>query len=133
MPLIIDPAKIMIPSTASLSTVVSAAPLSPGNIVRVPSDDNLAYLADKDTQDNNNAFGIVINYSSSGFHTAIVRSGDIEMGAILTPGETYVAWSGGGRAAHSELLTGDWTCILGVASTTSILKLGIQASGAQKP
>lgn len=67
-----------------------------------------------------------IEYTTEGPYTA---------GATLTVGQTYVvsASAAGGIAPISDLTTGNYPTILGVATTAAVLKLKINASGVAKP
>ena len=61
-------------------------------------------------------------------------TGSIDLGATLTVGETYVVSTNVGAIAPiGDLTTGDYTKILGVATATDALKLGIYNSGVAKP
>jgi hypothetical protein len=57
-------------------------------------------------------------------------TGDVDMGAIMTIGETYVVGAApGGIAPEVDVVTGEFLTVIGVATTTSNLKLGILQSG----
>ena len=59
---------------------------------------------------------------------------DINLGATLTQGETYVVSTNVGAVAPiGDLTTGDYISYLGVASSTSILQMRLNATGIQKP
>lgn len=64
----------------------------------------------------------------------VQQGGDLGFGAILTVGQIYcVAATAGEICPYSDLTTNGRVTILGVASTTSNLKLRMWASGIAKP
>lgn len=64
----------------------------------------------------------------------VMQGGDLGLGAILTVGQIYcVSATAGGIAPYADLTTNGRVTILGVASTTSNLKLRMWASGVAKP
>lgn len=79
-------------------------------------------------------YGMALNGGSSGAAVAVLRGGVVNPGATLVAGQTYVlsATSGGGNIAPvTDLTTGWWTNILGVATTTSNLIINITAAAVQ--
>ena len=76
------------------------------------------------------ARGIALNGAAIGQPIEYAASGDIDMGAIMTIGQVYIVGAGpGGIAPEVDAGAGDFVTILGVATTTSNLKLGITQSG----
>jgi hypothetical protein len=52
------------------------------------------------------------------------------MGAILSIGETYIVGAAaGGIAPEADAVAGNFVTILGVATTSNLLKMGILQSG----
>lgn len=71
--------------------------------------------------------------STDGYAVAVFE-GDVNLGATLAVGQTYtVSATKGAICPLVDLTTGDYPTILGVATTTSNLKLKIFASGVIKP
>ncbi|KKK74168.1 hypothetical protein LCGC14_2886510, partial [marine sediment metagenome] len=57
-------------------------------------------------------------------------TGDVDMGAILSVGQTYIVGAGpGGIAPEADAIGGDFVTVIGVATTANLLKLGILQSG----
>jgi hypothetical protein len=79
--------------------------------------------------------GIALNGASNGQPLTIQRSGEINLGATLVVGETYVVSdaTAGKIRPLADLGAADYPVILGVAKTASILKLSINAPGIAKP
>ncbi len=73
------------------------------------------------------ARGIALNGASDGQPLTIQRSGDITLGAVLTPGtDYYLSDTPGGIAPRADIGAGEYVCLLGLAKTTSVLALDIQ-------
>jgi hypothetical protein len=81
------------------------------------------------------AEGIAFNPSvNNGYVVIIVGGSIILVGATLSVGKTYVVSdTAGGIMPIDDLSSGDYSTILGTASTTTQLDLNIRASGAQVP
>jgi hypothetical protein len=81
------------------------------------------------------AEGIAFNPSvNNGYVVIIVGGSIILVGATLAVGKTYVVSdTAGGIMPIDDLSSGDYSTILGTASTTTQLDLNIRASGVQAP
>ena len=78
----------------------------------------------------------VTSASAADQYIVIVEADDtlVNLGSTLTVGETYVVSATAGAICPiGDLTTGAYPCILGVATTTTLLKLRIFASGVAKP
>lgn len=75
--------------------------------------------------------GIALHGASSGQPIAYATRGDVTFNAAFTQGIVYAvsAAAAGGIAPISDITTGDYPCILGVATSTTNLKLGITTAG----
>ena len=74
--------------------------------------------------------GIALNDAAAGQHVTYVVTGDVNMGAILAVGQVYVVGIGaGGIAPEGDPAAGHFVTVIGVATTTSNLKLGMLQSG----
>lgn len=75
--------------------------------------------------------GITVNGASSGQKVNYQKSGDLTSGSTaLTVGQTYInSTNAGGIAPISDLASGSYVSILGVATSATNLKLGILNSG----
>lgn len=74
--------------------------------------------------------GIALNGAADGQPLQVLRSGDITIGATMTAGAVYhLSATAGGIAPVADLTTGDYYVLLGVASSTSVLKFAPQYSG----
>lgn len=76
------------------------------------------------------AVGVALNDAALDQPIEYAITGDINMGVILSIGQTYVVGAGpGGIAPEVDVIAGEFLTVIGVATTTSNLKLGILQSG----
>lgn len=74
--------------------------------------------------------GIALNNAANGQPLAVQYDGEITLGAVLTAGVTYyLSPNPGGIAPIADILSGDYPTVIGVAESTSVLRLGILAAG----
>ncbi|WP_306049201.1 hypothetical protein [Oceaniradius stylonematis] len=74
--------------------------------------------------------GIALNDAAANQPVQVLKSGDITIGATLTPGTAYYqSANAGGIAPVADLATGDYPCIVGIAKSASLLSVKIHASG----
>ncbi len=74
--------------------------------------------------------GIALNDAAVGQPVIYQVTGDINVGATLVVGETYVVGAGPGSIAPvADIGTGDFSTIIGVAISASTLRMGILPSG----
>jgi hypothetical protein len=74
--------------------------------------------------------GIALNGASNGQPLAILRGGDVTIGATLTPGTTYyLSDTPGGIGPSADLASGEYPCVIGIAKSASVLHVSINASG----
>jgi hypothetical protein len=109
--------------------------LSPGGIITagqvVYYDPNLqgVALADADALNSAQIAGIAMCAAYNFQMLVLATGGEVQFGTILTPGITYVVSTTPGLIFPiTDLATGDYTAIVGVAKTTSVMKLSLMAS-----
>ena len=74
--------------------------------------------------------GIALNGGATGQPIRYATAGNINVGATLTVGETYVVGAGDGAIAPvADVGTGQFPTILGVATAADTLKMGILQGG----
>lgn len=74
--------------------------------------------------------GIALHGASLDQPLAVQKSGPITAGATLTPGVAYYqSGTAGGICPVSDLTTGMYPCIVGIATSASVLDIDIQPSG----
>jgi hypothetical protein len=78
--------------------------------------------------------GVALNGGGANQPCEVQYDGEINLGATLTVGESYaISSTAGGICPVSDLASGDYPVILGVARTAALLVMGIVAGGAAKP
>lgn len=123
-------------ANARKETVTAGATITAGTPVYKDTADNDEYKAsDADAAGTADSDGIALTGSSDGQPLVIQKSGgSINLGATLVVGQVYVvSTTAGGIAPYADLLSGDYVTILGVATSTSLLKLTIINSETAKP
>lgn len=75
--------------------------------------------------------GVALNSAGANQPLAIQRQGDVTIGATLTAGVTYyLSDTPGGICPLADVGSGEYACIVGIAKSTTVLSIGINASGA---
>lgn len=108
------------------------ATVTQGQVVYLDSADGEFKLADADsaTDGVRVPIGIALNAGSDGQPGAVQTSGQITIGATLTPGTAYyLSPVAGGIAPLADVGVGDDYVLLGLAISASVLKLDIQVTG----
>lgn len=76
------------------------------------------------------ALGIALNGGAAGQPIKIQKSGSITIGATLTGGVAYyLSGTAGGLRPVADNTTGDYPCVIGIATSTTVLKLNITPAG----
>ena len=77
------------------------------------------------------ARGVALNNAAANQPLVIQKGGQITIGATLTAGIVYyLGGTPGAIVPVADLTTGDYPCVIGQASSTTVLVIGIQATGA---
>ena len=116
---------------------ISQVAITAGQVVYLDSaNGGKVNLADADVEASAVAVGVAVNDCAAGGVCSYVKSGSqiSVSGAPFTKGLAYyVSLTAGGIAPVADLLTGDYVTIIGVASSTSVLDVNINASGVTEP
>ncbi len=124
------PANVRAESDAVMFFGSAGATIAPGQPVYLDSAAGTYKLADADAAATADVKGIAVNYADSGDTLVICQSGSMDIGATLVTGVIYVVSNTAGNIMPSaDLTSGEFSSILGIATTTSKLKLGLQVSG----
>lgn len=76
------------------------------------------------------ARGIALNGAADGQPLQILMKGDITIGATLTAGSAYyLSETAGGIQPAADVGSGENVCLLGLAKSTTVLAVNIQAPG----
>jgi hypothetical protein len=74
--------------------------------------------------------GIALNGASNGQPLSVQKGGDITIGGTMTAGIPYfLSDTPGGLCPLPDIGTGEYSCIVGIAKSTSVLAVSIQPSG----
>lgn len=98
--------------------------------------DSKAYKADANvTVAEADVIGVATNNAAPGQTVNYLQTGnDLTMNAVLTPGAIYILSATAGKICPTaDLVTGMFVTAIGVAKTSTVLTLAINASGVQVP
>lgn len=104
-----------------------------GQVLYKAAADGLWYLADNNsaTAAVRQATGIALNGGGIGQPVRVLRSGPVTIGATMTAGVTYyLSDTPGGICPIADVGTGEYSCIIGIATSTTVLDVRFQYSGA---
>lgn len=116
-------------------TGLAGAAIAAGDMVYLDVTDNRFKLADCDAAAPNLAArspdGMALNGAATGQPLKVaLPGGDINVGTVLTAGTTYYLSPNPGKICPvADVLTGDSPVVIGIARSTSVLRLGILESG----
>lgn len=128
----ITAASVVKGSGATVEQGTAGATITAGQVVYKAAATGKYGLADCDsaTAEVKVPRGIALNGASDGQPLAIVRAGDVTIGATLTPGTAYyLSPVAGGICPLADVASGDNVVLLGLAKSASVLALDIQVSG----
>lgn len=133
----IDVANTRLGTGTQLETVTAGETVSFGEPVYQDAADASEYKrCDASTSGTAKCDGIAWGYAGDGeqFMLLKVSAGTVNLGATLTKGTAYVvSATTGGIAPASDLSSGDFVSVLGVATSTTELMLNITNTGVTKP
>jgi hypothetical protein len=76
-------------------------------------------------------YGIALNSAAIGQPVVVLKSGPITIGAAVTKGVAYyLSGTPGGICPVADVAAGDYTAILGIATSSTVLLVDIQAPDA---
>lgn len=74
--------------------------------------------------------GIALNGASNNQPLAVLTEGPVTIGGTLTPGVAYyLSDTPGGIAPVADVGTGEYSTVLGIATSATVLNVNIQSSG----
>lgn len=128
----ITAASVVAGSNSNTVTGTLGATVTAGQVVYKDDSDGHWKLAD-----NNSATaavrvpqGIALNGGASGQPVRVLVSGDITIGATLTAGVVYyLSDTPGGICPVADLASGEYPASIGIATSTTVLKVNITSSG----
>lgn len=125
------PANVQQAGNAGIARGIAGVAIVAGNSVYKSATTGQLLLAEKDlTAVEAAAVGIAINGGAPGQPISYIVSGDLDPGAVLVVGGTYMVGAGAGAIAPvADVLAGNFPTILGIASTANNLKVNIFQGG----
>lgn len=119
-------------SDAVTENGIAGASITAGQVVYLDSSTNKYGLADSDsaTAGIRAPRGIALNSASANQPLGVLRSGSITIGGTLTAGVAYyLSNTPGGICPVADVGAGEYSVLLGLATSTTVLNVAIQASG----
>ena len=117
-------------SGAVTGSGTAAVTITAGQVLYLDTTLNTYKLADNDSATASVVAGIALHGTLAGQPIKFITSGDnFVPGATLTLGEPYFLGEDGGIMPYADIGSGEYVIPLGVASSTTVLKLGINNTG----
>jgi surface antigen len=128
----ITPASVATVLGSQVSKVAGVA-IAAGEAIYLDSTTSTMKLADADALLTAEAVGIAVNSAASGQPVTYQPAGTITIGATVVPGTAYyVSSTAGSICLESDLASGDYVTLLGIATTTAIISISIVRSATAK-
>lgn len=130
--LAITAANVLAGAGAAVSRGVAGATVTAGQTVYLDTADGKWKLADNNsaTATVRTPGGIALNGASDGQPLAVLTQGPITIGAALTAGVAYyLSDTPGGICPVADLGAGEYPTVIGIASSTTVLKVAINSAG----
>lgn len=128
----ITPANVLAGSAAQTENGSAGEAITQGKTVYKSSTTNLYMLADSNsaTAEARTPTGIALNSAAAGQPLTIQKAGDITIGGTMTAGVAYYqSDTPGGICPVADVGSGEYSCIVGIAKSATVLSIGIKASG----
>lgn len=128
----ITAANVVPGSNAKTETGVAGATITAGQVVYKDSADNKFKLADTDsaTAAARSPYGIALNGASANQPLTVQISGSITIGAAVTAGVFYyLSGTAGGICPVADVAAGDYPCVIGPATSASLMNITLVESG----
>jgi hypothetical protein len=127
----ITPGSVVKGSDATVAQGIAGVTILAGQVVSRDSDGTIKLCdADSATASLRVPIGIALNGGSIGQPISFQTAGSITVGGTLVTGTVYLSSDGpGGLRPAVDLNSGDFTAVMGIASSAAILKMGIVFGG----
>lgn len=118
-------------SATQVPNGIAGETLTAGQSIYIDTaDQSKIKLADADAATTAVVAGVTLNGAASGQPVAYITVGDYNPGATVVIGETYAtSITPGGIAPIADILSGDFTTIIGIATTTANINVNINVGG----
>ena len=131
----VTPANVLSGAGARIEHGIAGATVTQGQIVYLDQTTTGKWLlADADAATaaarGQGKIGVALNGAANGQPLAVQIEGPITIGATVVAGTSYfLSPNPGGIAPLADILTGDYVTLVGIATSTSVIKLDFQYSG----
>lgn len=130
--LTITAASVLAGTSAATENGNLGAAITAGQAIYKSASDGLWYLADNNsaTAAVRQAMGIALNGGGIGQPVRVLLSGPVTIGATMTAGVAYyLSDTPGGICPVADLASGEYSCLIGIATSTTVLDVAIKYSG----
>lgn len=130
--LVITAASVVKGASADVDHGTAGATITAGQAVYLDTATRKYLLADSDsaTAAAKLPSGVALNGAANNQPVAVQKSGDVTIGATLTPGTDYwLSNTPGGICPRADVGAGESAVFMGVAKSASVLSLDIKSSG----
>lgn len=130
--LTITAANVQISANAEIAHKRAGATITAGQAVYIAADTDRVMLADSNsaTAEARVATGIALNGASSGQPCAVMTDGDVTIGGTMTAGIFYyLSDTPGGICPVADVGSGEYPCTVGIAISTTVLRLNFESAG----
>jgi len=127
--LVVTAASVVAGSDSTTVSGTAGVTITAGQAVYLDSTTGKWALADADsaTAAQRRAAGIALNGAALNQPIKVLTSGDVTIGATVTAGVAYyLSGTAGGICPVADVGTGEYVCLLGIATSASVLRVGIQ-------
>jgi hypothetical protein len=131
----ITAANVVAGSGAKKVTGTAGATIVAGEAVYYDTATSTYKLADTDsaTAAVRSPAGIALNGAAANQPVTVLTSGPITIGATVAVGDVYyLSGTPGKLAPFADVAAGDYPCIIGICTSTTVLNVKIQEAGAVK-
>jgi hypothetical protein len=128
--LTITAANVGVGAGANVQPFIVGQATNHGKVLYVDASDSKAKPTNVTAAATAKAIGINVSYGSGdGATVLVIQSGPLYLGAILTAGVEYYADTSGNIVTKDELAGGEFITRLGIAISTTVLQVKLDATG----
>jgi hypothetical protein len=128
--LTITAANVKATATTSISLVQFGEAVDQGEAVYLKTSDSKYWLANNGAEATADVAGVALTPNIADGYGIIAKSGQVDLGATLSVGQTYALASTSGKIElESDVGSGEYVTLLGVAATAALIDLDIVVSG----
>jgi hypothetical protein len=128
--LVVTAANVLEGNQARKQTAIAGASIAQGQSIYIDTSGQLQLALKGVDAASAAAVGIALNAGEAGQPIVYQSGGEVDVGATLVVGETYVVGAAaGGIAPVADVIATEFATILGIASAVGVLKIAVAQSG----